>query len=120
METLVREFELIAERVFERKFADSQMQASGTDTLTSEILVLRAKFESINSKEHISISEAALLLNCSAGHIRNLIHKARKKQTKRPIPFIDLDGVTVFNRIALLGWANPLPTPCKAEKTSQE
>jgi hypothetical protein len=56
-------------------------------------------------KEYISIREAHLLLNCSDGHIRNLVDKARKKKTPHPIPFLDLDGVTVFQRVKLLEWA---------------
>lgn len=56
-------------------------------------------------KEFISIREAHLLLGCSDGHIRNLIDKARKKKTSHPIPFLDLDGVTVFQRVKLLEWA---------------
>ena len=56
-------------------------------------------------KEFISIREAHLLLGCSDGHIRNLVDKARKKKTSHPIPFLDLDGVTVFRRVKLLEWA---------------
>jgi hypothetical protein len=56
-------------------------------------------------KEFISIREAHLLLGCSDGHIRNLVDKARKKKTSHPIPFLDLDGVTVFQRVKLLEWA---------------
>jgi len=56
-------------------------------------------------KEFISIREAHLLLCCSDGHIRNLVDKARKKKTAHPIPFFDLDGVTVFHRVKLLEWA---------------
>jgi len=56
-------------------------------------------------KEFISIKEAHLLLGCSDGHIRNLVDKARKKKTSHPIPFLDLDGVTVFRRVKLLEWA---------------
>jgi len=56
-------------------------------------------------KEFISIREAHLLLCCSDGHIRNLVDKARKKKTSHPIPFLDLDGVTVFHRVKLLEWA---------------
>ena len=56
-------------------------------------------------KEFISIKEAHVLLGCSDGHIRNLVDKARKKKTSQPIPFLDLDGVTVFQRVKLLEWA---------------
>jgi hypothetical protein len=56
-------------------------------------------------KEFISIKEAHLLLGCSDGHIRNLVDKARKMKTSHPIPFLDLDGVTIFQRVKLLEWA---------------
>jgi hypothetical protein len=56
-------------------------------------------------KEFISMREAHLLLCCSDGHIRNLVEQARKEKTSHPIPFLDLDGVTVFQRVKLLEWA---------------
>ncbi|MCA1838675.1 MAG: helix-turn-helix domain-containing protein [Actinobacteria bacterium] len=59
----------------------------------------------IMAKEFISIKEAHLLLGCSDGHLRNLVDKAQKKKTSHPIPFLDLDGVTVFPRVKLLEWA---------------
>jgi acetamidase/formamidase len=61
--------------------------------------------ERINAKDFISTKEAAFLLSCSDGHIRNLVDKAKKGTTKYPIPFRDLDGVTSFNRIELLAWS---------------
>jgi len=70
------------------------------------VLELRRKFALINAKERISIAEAALLLNCSGGHLRNLVKRAKKKHSKYPIPYCDLDGVTVFDRVALLSWAD--------------
>ena len=59
----------------------------------------------IRAKEFITIREAHVLLGCSDGHIRNLIDKARKGRTSYPIPFLDLDGVTVFPLAKLLEWA---------------
>jgi hypothetical protein len=71
----------------------------------SEALNIRESLQRIMVKEFISIKEAHLLLGCSDGHIRNLVDKARKKKTSHPIPFLDLDGVTVFPRVKLLEWA---------------
>ncbi len=66
---------------------------------------IQQALQRIMIKEFISIREAHLLLGCSDGHIRNLVDKARKKKTSHPIPFLDLDGVTVFQRVKLLEWA---------------
>jgi hypothetical protein len=92
----------IAERVkqkLEAPLPDSSEQVA------PETLEMKRKLDLIRAKERISVAEAALLLNCSDGHVRNLVKKAKKKQGKRPIPFCDLDGVMVFNRVALLEWA---------------
>jgi hypothetical protein len=59
----------------------------------------------IRAKEFITTREAHVLLGCSDGHIRNLVDKARKGKTSYPIPFLDLDGVTVFPLAKLLEWA---------------
>jgi hypothetical protein len=54
------------------------------------------------------VQEAAFLLNCSDGHLRNLIKKAKHKKTSHPIPFNDLDGLFTFNREELIVWSrNP-------------
>ncbi len=105
MSSLGREVEAIAERVFERMFSEWKNHQPTTE-LCEEALELRKKLASINAKDHVSIGEAALLLSCSGGHVRNLVGKAKKRQTRQPIPFTDLDGVTVFNRLALLDWAH--------------
>jgi hypothetical protein len=34
---------------------------------------------------------------------------ARKKKSRRPIPFVDMEGVTVFPVCKLLDWASPEP-----------
>jgi hypothetical protein len=59
----------------------------------------------IRAKENISIQDAAFLLNCSDGHLRNLIKKAKQRKTSLPIPFNDLDGLCTFNREELLAWS---------------
>lgn len=94
--------EEIAERVKQKLETKAAMPHEQPDPAAQK---LRRKLALIHSKECISIAEVALLLNCSDGHIRNLLKKAKKNQAKNPIPFIDLDGVTVLNRVALLEWA---------------
>jgi len=74
------------------------------DVSTLEADDIRARLYVIKAKEFVSIPEAALLLNCSNSHLRNLITKAREGEAEHPIPHRDLDGVTVFNREQLLAW----------------
>jgi hypothetical protein len=80
-------------------------QPSDLFTMDMEAANVQQALQRIMIKEFISIREAHLLLGCSDGHIRNLVDKARKKKTSHPIPFLDLDGVTVFQRVKLLEWA---------------
>jgi Helix-turn-helix domain len=70
---------------------------------------LREQLAIIKAKEHVTIKEAALLLSCSESHIRKLVMLARKGKTRRPLPCVDLEGVTVFPREALFDWARPTP-----------
>lgn len=70
-----------------------------------QVLEMRRKLALIQEKKHISVAEAALLLNCSDGHIRNLIKRASKRHSKHPIPVRNFDGVIAFDRVALLAWA---------------
>jgi hypothetical protein len=66
---------------------------------------LRARLARIRAKEFISVGEAALLLSCSDGHVRNLVKRAKKRETDCPIPFRDLDGIVVFKIDDLLAWS---------------
>ena len=68
---------------------------------------LRQQLALIKAKEHVTVKEAALLLSCSESHIRKLVMLARKGKTRRPIPYVDMEGVTVFPRESLLNWASP-------------
>jgi len=68
---------------------------------------LRQQLALIKAKEHVTVKEAALLLSCSESHIRKLVVLARKGKTRRPIPYVDIEGVTIFPRGSLLNWASP-------------
>jgi hypothetical protein len=68
---------------------------------------LRRQLALIRVKEHVTVKEAALLLSCSESHIRKLVMMALKGKSRRPIPFVDMEGVTVFPREILLTWASP-------------
>src|ERR1043165_4489734 len=69
---------------------------------------LYRKLSEINAKVHVTVPEAALLLNCSDSHLYKLVGEAKKGKRKRPIPYLDLDGVTVLPRLQLLEWARPI------------
>jgi hypothetical protein len=68
---------------------------------------MREQLALIKAKEHVTVKEAALLLSCSQSHVRKLVMLARKGKTRRPIPYIDMEGVTIFPRGSLLDWARP-------------
>ncbi len=68
---------------------------------------LRQQLALIKAKEHVTVKEAAMLLSCSESHIRKLVMLARKGKTRRPIPYVDMEGVTIFPRDSLLNWASP-------------
>jgi hypothetical protein len=70
---------------------------------------LREQLAFIKAKEHVTVKEAALLLSCSESHIRKLVMLARKGKTRRPVPYVDMEGVTIFPRESLLNWARPTP-----------
>lgn len=92
----------IAERVKRKLEADVQGSVEAIDTVAAEY---QLRLSRIRAKENISIQDAAFLLNCSDGHLRNLIKKAKHRKTSRPIPFNDLDGLCTFNREELIAWS---------------
>jgi hypothetical protein len=68
---------------------------------------LYKRLSEINAKVNVTVPEAALLLGCSDSHLYKLIGLAEKGKTRRPIPYLDLDGVKVLPRLSLLEWARP-------------
>ena len=68
---------------------------------------LAARLAGINAKIYVTVPEAALLLGCSDSHLYKLINEAERGKRKRPIPYLDLDGVKVLPRLPLLDWAKP-------------
>jgi hypothetical protein len=68
---------------------------------------LREQLAFIKAKEHVTVKEAALLLSCSESHVRKLVKLARKGKSCHPIPFVHMEGVTVFPVCNLLDWARP-------------
>jgi hypothetical protein len=69
---------------------------------------LRQQLALIKAKDHLTVKEASLLLSCSESHIRKLVMMARKGKSRRPIPYVDMEGVTVFPREVLIAWAKPI------------
>ena len=96
----------IAREVFQEITRDD----AGHDRVTDDAPAkLRQQLALIKAKEHVTVREAALLLSCSESHIRKLIKLARKGKSHHPIPFVDMEGVTVFPVCNLLAWASPTP-----------
>ena len=94
----------IAREIFQEVARDYADQSRVTDNGAAK---LREQLALIKAKEHVTVKEAALLLSCSESHVRKLIMLARKGKSRRPIPFIDMEGVTVFPLSSLLDWARP-------------
>ena len=103
---LDKRIEAIARRVFHEVIGEAQVTVPSLD---DGAVKLRAQLDLIKAKEHITVREAALLMSCSDSHIRKLVMLARNRKTRRPIPFVDLEGVTVFPVTTLLEWANSRP-----------
>jgi hypothetical protein len=98
--------ETLIDEIVEQVKQKLQLDLPAREQPDGAVLELRRKMALINAKERISVAEAPLLLNCSGGHLRNLVRRAKKRHSKHPIPYCDLDGVTVFDRVALLTWAD--------------
>jgi hypothetical protein len=97
-----RLIEELSERVKQKLFIEGPRP---NERLDSDALEFQRRLSRINAKQNISTQEASVLLNCSDGHIRNLVKKAKHKRTRQPIPFLDLDGLTTFDREELLAWS---------------
>ncbi|SRR5713226_4503 len=93
----------IARAVFLECDGNSKASAHSSDDASAK---LREQIAFIKAKEHVTVKEAALLLSCSESHIRKLVMLARKGKTRRPVPYIDLEGVIIFPREILLDWAS--------------
>jgi hypothetical protein len=96
--------EEIARAVILECNAASMASAQPSDDAATK---LRGQLALIKAKEHVTVKEAALLLSCSQSHIRKLVMLARKGKTRRPVPYVDLEGVTIFPRESLRDWASP-------------
>jgi hypothetical protein len=94
----------IARAVFEEAIGNGTAPVQLPDDASAK---LREQLTFIKAKEHITVREAALLMSCSESHIRKLVMLARKRKSHRPIPFVDMEGVTIFPRESLLNWASP-------------
>ena len=102
MSVFEEHIESIAEQVFERLFeAKTKVPKEAWEKSERD----RARLALVMSKRYVTVAEAAFLLGCSDGHVRNLVGKAKRRGTPYPVPFLDLDGVTVFPLDKLLEWA---------------
>jgi len=103
---LSRRMRAIAREVFQEAAHDYLGQSHAADDAAAR---LREQIALIKAKENITIKEAALLLSCSESHIRKLINLALKGKSRRPIPSVPMEGVTVLPLRDLLDWASPKP-----------
>ena len=101
---LSRRMREIAREVFQEAAHDYISQPDAADAAPTR---LREQIALIKAKEHITVKEAALLLSCSESHIRKLVKLAHKGKSRRPIPSVPMEGVTVFPLRELLDWASP-------------
>jgi|SRR5215831_4811422 len=90
--------------------ASSMAQQQGKES-TGAIVEIRAK-------DFISVNEAALLLGCSAQHLRNLVQRALDGKTVTPIPLCDLDGVITFPLDELMEWSRKPKASSKSRRNS--
>lgn len=97
MSVLEQEVEKIVLRVLNDREAEGAQIDEAED--------YRRQMAVINAKEFLTAKEAALLLGCSDGHLRNLVREARKGRKRYPVPYRDLDGVITFPREELLKWS---------------
>lgn len=98
----------IAREAFQEFAWDYMAPPSSTEDAAGK---LREQLAMIMVKERVTIKEAALLLSCSESHVRKLVKLALKGKSRRPIPSVDMEGVTVFPLSDLLAWASPQPQP---------
>ena len=107
------------EEVARRVFREMLLPSTPLIQEDSEIEITKRRLSRIMAKEFITISEAAFLLSCSDGHVRNLLKKACNRETQHPIPVRDLDGLFVFHREELLAWSLEAKTRqnCKQQQT---
>jgi len=97
MSVIEQEVEKIVLRVLAERGAEAGQSDEAED--------YRRRIAVINAKEFLTGREAALLLGCSDGHLRNLVREAKKGRKRHPVPFRDLDGVITFPREELLKWS---------------
>jgi hypothetical protein len=113
--------ELLAHKILESarphlvELINAVLVSGGGPILPAQTVALETKL--IDGKDKLSTAEAAVLLDCSESHIRNLVDKARNKTTTVPIPFQDLDGILRFPRTQLIEWRDkPKPRTTRAGK----
>lgn len=107
--TLLRvQIKEIAREAFQEFARDYMAPPGSTEDAPGK---LREQFAMIMVKERVTIKDAALLLSCSESHIRKLVKLAIKGKSRRPIPSVDMEGVTVFPLRDLLEWASPQQPP---------
>lgn len=91
----------------------AHISSAATVETSDEAEQTRQALAKIKAKEFCTVSEAALLLGCSAQHLRNLVQKAIDGRAEYPIPYAGIDGPTVFPVVDLLAWLRAPKLPKK-------
>jgi hypothetical protein len=63
------------------------------------------KLQRINAKQYITINEFQFLFGCSRGYVDKLLDEAANNKTTHPVPYCDLNGLCVFDRVKVIKWA---------------
>jgi hypothetical protein len=92
--------EAIAREVFERSIADFRpgVYDEEADQITRTL-------QKINAKQFITIGEFQFLFGCSRGYVDKLLGEAAAGTSDHPVPYCDLNGLCVFERVKVLAWA---------------
>jgi hypothetical protein len=114
MNEIEKAIEEIARRVVREELERADSTRSAEAATADEAQQIRDALRVIKAKEFIKVPEAALLLGCSASHVRGLLRKAETRKATDPIPFRDLDGLITFHVAELEEWAKRR----KARRTS--
>jgi len=75
------------------------------DIHDDEAEAITRKLQRINAKQFITINEFQFLFGCSRGYVDKLLEQAAKGETEHPLPYCDLNGLCVFERVKVIAWA---------------
>lgn len=93
-----------------------EMLAKATPIHDAQAEEIARTIQRINAKQFITINEFSVLFNCSRGYVDTLLEKAQDRTNKHPVPFLNLDGLIQFDRLAVIEWAREAKTIRKNQR----